>query len=146
MLGYYKDEEETAKVFTEDGWFRTGDVGYIADEKRLYITGRLKNLIIRSNGENISPEEIEKHFVEHPFVTEVMVYEENNKIVAECFPDKYYVKKNGIADSKVYFKKLVAQKNEVLSSEKAVQVIKLRSEPFPRTSSGKLIRKKVEFH
>lgn len=146
MLGYYKDEEETAKVFTEDGWFRTGDVGYITDEKRLYITGRLKNLIIRSNGENISPEEIEKQFVEHPFVTEVMVYEEKDKIVAECFPDKYYVKKNGIADSKVYFKKLVAQTNEVLSSEKAVQVIKLRSEPFPRTSSGKLIRKKVEFH
>ena len=146
MLGYYKDEEETAKVFTEDGWFRTGDIGYIAGENRLYITGRIKNLIIRSNGENVCPEEIEKQFTDHPFVSEVMVYEEKNKIVAEFYPDAHYAAENGITDNKAFIKSLVDKANQVLSSEKAVQVVKLRSEPFPRTASGKIIRRRVEFH
>ena len=146
MLGYYKDEEETAKVFTEDGWFRTGDTGYIADKNRLYITGRLKNLIIRSNGENVSPEEIERQLINDPLILEVMAYEESDRIVAEFFPDAHYAAENGITDCKAYIKKLVAKANEVLSCEKAVQVVKLRSDPFPRTSSGKLIRKRTVYN
>lgn len=62
MLGYYKMPEETAKMFTEDGWFRTGDIGYVTEDRQLFITGRVKNLIILSSGENVSPEAIEKKF------------------------------------------------------------------------------------
>ena len=145
MLGYYKDDEETAKVFTEDGWFRTGDLGYITSENRLYITGRIKNLIIRSNGENISPEEIERQFADHPLITEVMAYEENNKIVAEFYPDTVFASQNGITDINAYIRHLVDEANRVLSSEKEVQVVKLRDDPFPRTASGKIIRKTVNF-
>ena len=145
MLGYYKDEEETAKVITEDGWFRTGDLGYITPENRLYITGRIKNLIIRSNGENISPEEIENRFADHPLIVEVMAYEEKNKIVAEFYPNVCFAEQNGIADIKAYIENLVDEANRELSSEKEIQVVKLRDNPFPRTSSGKIIRKTVNF-
>ena len=53
MLGYYKMPEETAQMFTEDGWFRTGDIGYVTEDRQLFITGRVKNLIILSSGENV---------------------------------------------------------------------------------------------
>lgn len=56
MAGYYKDPEETAKSLTPDGWLRTGDLGYVDEENRLFLTGRKKNLIILSGGENVSPE------------------------------------------------------------------------------------------
>ena len=62
MKGYYKDPESTNGAFTEDGWLKTGDIGYIDDENYIFLTGRLKNLIILSNGENVSPEEIEEGF------------------------------------------------------------------------------------
>ena len=62
MAGYYKDPEETAKSLTPDGWLRTGDLGYVDEENRLFLTGRKKNLIILSGGENASPEELENKF------------------------------------------------------------------------------------
>src|SRR5699024_8301867 len=62
MMGYYKDPENTAQALTEDGWLRTGDIGYVDEEQFLYLTGRKKNLIILSNGENVAPEQIENMF------------------------------------------------------------------------------------
>lgn len=62
MMGYYKNPEETANSISEDGWLMTGDLGYKDDDGFLYITGRKNNLIILSNGENVSPEEIENQF------------------------------------------------------------------------------------
>ena len=73
MLGYFKDEEATAAAFTKDGYFKTGDYGRIDDEGFLYITGRLKNLIILSNGKNVYPEEIEQSLSAIPGVAEVVV-------------------------------------------------------------------------
>lgn len=62
MQGYYNMPEETANVLSEDGWFRTGDIGWIDDEKYLYLCGRAKNLIVTSGGKNVYPEEIENAF------------------------------------------------------------------------------------
>ena len=82
LQGYYKNEEATAAVFTEDGWFRTGDLGYIDEEGFLFIKGRLKNMIVGPSGENIYPEEIESVLNTHVFVSESVVTEEDGRLIA----------------------------------------------------------------
>ncbi|MBO5754664.1 MAG: AMP-binding protein, partial [Clostridia bacterium] len=73
MLGYYKNPEATAEVFTEDGWFRTGDIGYMDKKGYIFITGRKKNVIILSNGKNVFPEELEEHLSHNPDILESVV-------------------------------------------------------------------------
>ncbi|MBR4995682.1 MAG: AMP-binding protein [Alistipes sp.] len=82
MQGYYKNEADTAKVFTEDGWFRTGDLGYIDEDGFIFIKGRLKNMILGPSGENIYPEEIESVLNSHCFVSESVVTEQDGKLIA----------------------------------------------------------------
>ena len=82
MAGYYKDEEKTREVFTEDGWFKTGDLGFINKDNILYIKGRLKNMILGPNGENIYPEEIEAVLNRNPLVADSLVTRINNTLVA----------------------------------------------------------------
>ena len=82
MSGYYKNEEATRDAFTEDGWFRTGDLGYIAPDGWIFIKGRLKNMIVGPSGENIYPEDIEQVINSNPIVAESVVTEENGKLVA----------------------------------------------------------------
>jgi long-chain acyl-CoA synthetase len=87
MLGYYKNEEATAMAFTDDGWLRTGDLGTIDREKRIYIRGRSKTMILSSNGQNIYPEELESKLNTFPFVMESLVMERGGKLVAFVYPD-----------------------------------------------------------
>ncbi len=82
MKGYYKNEELTQSVFTNDGWFRTGDLGFMDKTQRLFFKGRLKNVIIGANGKNIYPEEIEAVVNRHRFVLESIVYEMKGKLIA----------------------------------------------------------------
>jgi long-chain acyl-CoA synthetase len=87
MLGYYKNEEATKAAFTDDGWLRTGDLGTIDKEKRIYIRGRNKTMILSSNGQNIYPEELESKLDNFPFVMESLVIERNGKLIALVYPD-----------------------------------------------------------
>lgn len=82
MKGYYKDEEQTRRVFTEDGWFRTGDLGIFDKDNYLYIKGRLKNMVLGPSGENIYPEEIEAVINNQSMVLESVVYEMRGKLIA----------------------------------------------------------------
>ncbi len=82
MKGYYKDEEKTAEVFTEDGWFKTGDLGFLNRKNILFIKGRLKNMILGPNGENIYPEEIEAVISRDPYVQDALVTRIGNTLVA----------------------------------------------------------------
>ena len=82
MQGYYKNPEETAKVFTSDGWFRTGDLGWLSPDGWLYIKGRLKNMIVGPSGENIYPEEIESVLNSHVFVADSLVTEKEGRLIA----------------------------------------------------------------
>ena len=82
MAGYYKNKEETAKVMTEDGFFKTGDLGYIDKDNYLFIRGRLKNMILGASGENIYPEEIEALINEYDYVDESIVYSEEGRLIA----------------------------------------------------------------
>lgn len=87
MKGYYKNEEATQATFTEDGWLKTGDMGTIDQEKRIFIRGRNKTMILGSNGQNIYPEELESKLNNMPFVLESLVIEKNRKIIAWVYPD-----------------------------------------------------------
>ncbi len=82
MRGYYKNEEATQEAFTADGWFRTGDLGTFAEDGRLFIMGRLKNMILGPSGENIYPEEIENVLNSHHYIAESIVTEKEGRLVA----------------------------------------------------------------
>jgi len=82
MQGYYRDPEQTRSVFTDDGWFRTGDLGYFDKHQRLFLKGRIKNVILGASGENIYPEEIESVINNYRGVIESLVLEQKGKLVA----------------------------------------------------------------
>jgi len=87
MLGYYKNEEATKEVLSEDGWMKTGDLGLIDAEGNLTIKGRSKNMLLGSSGQNIYPEEIEDKLNNLPYVAESLVVQQGNKLVGLVFPD-----------------------------------------------------------
>lgn len=82
MRGYYKNEEATADAFTEDGWFRTGDLGYIDEDGFIFIKGRLKNMIVGPGGENIYPEDIETVLNSHVCIADSIVTEQEGRLIA----------------------------------------------------------------
>jgi long-chain acyl-CoA synthetase len=87
MLGYYKNEEATRNAFTEDGWLRTGDLGTTDDQKRIFIKGRCKSMILSSSGQNIYPEELESKLNNLPYIMESVVIERDRRLIALVFPD-----------------------------------------------------------
>lgn len=110
MQGYYRNEETTKKVFTEDGWLITGDKGYIDKDGYLFIKGRSKNLIVGPSGENIYPEEIEFYLSQHPLVLESLVYEKDHRVVAKVFLDF-----DAIDKSYNYYEKDEASAGKIMS-------------------------------
>ncbi|MBR5087898.1 MAG: AMP-binding protein, partial [Ruminiclostridium sp.] len=139
MKGYYKNPEETANSLTEDGWLKTGDLGYADDEGWLYITGRKKNLIILSNGENVSPEAIEGKFAVFRAIKEIVVYEDNKLITAQIYPDPDYKSK----DIQAEIRKKVDEVNDCLRSEMRIVNIISRDHEFVKTASRKIIRARI---
>ena len=136
MIGYFKDESATVEAI-KDGWYYTGDLGRIDDEGFLYITGRKKNLIILSNGENVSPEELELLISRDNGVSEVVIYAENNLIVAEIFPTDNYL------NNKEYFDKAISEINRTLPPYKRINSIRLREVEFEKNTTKKILRYKV---
>ena len=106
MQGYYKMPEQTAETL-EDGWLKTGDLGYVDEDDFVYITGRRKNLIILANGENVSPEELENQLSRSALVKEILVREKDKVIEAEIFPDYEYAKKKHVKDIQGKLQELV---------------------------------------
>ncbi len=150
MLGYYKDPEATAAAIDEDGFFHTGDWGRLDEEGWIYITGRLKNIIILANGKNVYPEEIEYEIRNVPGVAEVVVYAGESKnekreiIVAEIFPDEEEIEKQGITDVKAYFTAEIKKINERMPTYKNVGHIKIRREEFIKNTSRKITRFSID--
>lgn len=143
MAGYYKDEEETKKAITSDGWLRTGDLGYV-DGNKLFITGRKKNLIILSNGENVSPEEIENKFAGYDFIAELLVYSEDGFITAEIFPNSDFCKDMSVEELDSLFREAVLEVNKKLVSAKTIHRMRIRDKEFEKTTSKKIIRNQSE--
>ena len=129
MKGYYKDPEETAKVI-EDGWLHTGDMGYCDENGYYYITGRKKNVIILSNGENVNPEEIEAKWGSCVHIPECMVYSDGKGICADVYTTN---REEAAAFIKAY--------NRNMPMYRQVYKVNYSSEPLEKTSTGKIKRK-----
>ena len=132
MLGYYKDPEATAEVIDADGWFHTGDLARMDEEGFYYITGRKKNLIILTSGENVSPEELEKKLALCPAITECIVKEKGQKICAVIYCPE---------DKQEEVRAFVIEVNRSLPLYKRISAVEFTAEPLPRNALGKLLRK-----
>ncbi|WP_075719929.1 AMP-binding protein [Roseburia sp. 499] len=139
MMGYYNMPEETAETL-QDGWLKTGDLGYVDEEGFIYLTGRKKNLIITPNGENVSPEELENKIGSNRLVQEILVRENEGVIEAEIFPDYEYAKKKKISDIEEALQKLIDEYNQGAPAYKRVYRMKVREVEFEKTTSKKIKR------
>lgn len=150
MLGYYENEEATKKVL-KDGWFYTGDLGYIDEEKFLYIAGRSKNMILTKNGENIYPEEIENILNDNDLIEESLVIGASNgkddvQVKAKIFPNIEAIKEylgNKIPtkeDISRVLTDVVKKANEKLPNFKHIKSFKIMDEDFERTTTNKVKR------
>ena len=142
--GYYKDPQRTAEAFTEDGWFRTGDLVRFDEDGFLYITGRINNLIILSNGENVSPESLEEPFYADPCVRDAMVKEDNlngSRVIAvEILPFMPAFDGKPWEEVESYMDALVKKINAGLPSTHRIMKVTVRKEDFKRTGSMKVAR------
>ena len=142
--GYYKDPARTAEAFTEDGWFRTGDLCRMDEEGFVYITGRIKNLIILPNGENVSPESLEEPFYADPCVRDAMVKEDDlngaQVIAIEILPFMPAFDGKPFEEVEAYMKALVDKVNATLPSTHQIRKVTVRTEDFKRTGSMKVAR------
>ncbi|MDO4949935.1 MAG: AMP-binding protein [Bacteroidales bacterium] len=131
--GYYKNEEATRAAFTDDGWFRTGDTGVIDKAGNVFIRGRLKSMLLSSNGQNIYPEEIESIIINQPFVLEAVVVMRNDKLVALCLLDQDAMRKNGVGQVEVV-NEIVRATNEQTDPYSKISAVEVRTEPFEKTA------------
>ena len=142
MIGYYKNETATKEVFTDDGWLRTGDIGTIDAEKRIYIRGRCKTMILSSNGQNIYPEELEAKLNNMPFVLESLVLEKNDKIVALVYPDYEQADSMGMSqeDLQVLMDHNCKEVNKLLAPYENIARIELFPTEFEKTPKKSIKR------
>lgn len=150
MLGYYKDEQATKDSFTDDGWFKTGDIGVMNKKGVLSITGRQKNLIILANGKNVHPEEIEEYMQANiPYIKEIVVSApsqsstDGSLITASVYLDPKFVNENGLENAKKMVEADIRQCNKQLAPYKRIHKTIVRETEFEKTTTLKIKRHKV---
>ncbi|MCQ2608700.1 MAG: AMP-binding protein [Bacteroidales bacterium] len=142
FAGYYKNEEATKAVFTEDGWLRTGDVGTLDEENILFLSGRCKNMILTSNGQNIFPEEIEVVLNAQPFVAESVVVQRDSQIHAIIVPNEAQIEEAGFDANAInaVMRENINNLNNIIPKYSSVNTFELRFEPFAKTPKGSIKR------
>lgn len=142
FAGYYKNPEATAKAFTADGWFKTGDLGLIDDERNLFLVGRCKSMILSTNGQNIFPEEIEVVLNELPYVAESIVVDRDSKIIALIVPDSDAAAHDNLNAETLneLMNKNIAHLNTKIPQYSQVAGFELHFEPFAKTPKGSIKR------
>lgn len=142
MKGYYKMEKETQETL-RDGWLHTGDKGYLDEDGYLYINGRVKNLIILSNGENISPEEIETKLALNDLIDEIVVTGEDNLLTARIYPEQTMTENMSKQEVQDALQGILNEYNKTQPTYKQLSRLVVRENPFFKNSSKKIIRHEV---
>ena len=142
MVGYYKNPEATAAAFTEDGFFRTGDLCCFDEDGWLYIKGRCKNMLLSASGQNVYPEEIEDKLNSIPFVVESLAVQRKNSIIALLVVDWAAAKSAGLTEDavKAQLRENVMKVNELLPAYSRVNDCEFRIEPFEKTPKQSIKR------
>jgi long-chain acyl-CoA synthetase len=151
MIGYYNNPEANADVFTDDGWFRTGDVGYLDNDGYIYITGRIKFVIVLENGKNVFPEEIEEYLDMIELISECCVIgrksEDGDEVIvtAVVYPD-YSKFPEGADDESVKeaIRKAINAMNKKLPTFKQIKAVEIRKTEFEKTTTKKIKRQLVK--
>ncbi len=150
MKGYWKRAEATASVL-RDGWFHTGDLGYFDAHRNLFLTGRMKEVIVLSNGKNIYPEEIEAHYLKSPYVKELAVLglegnpgEGRDRLYAVIVPDFEVLRQRKIVNAKEVIRFDIENLSQQIASTKRIASYEVWQEDLPRTSTRKIKRFEVE--
>ena len=140
MMGYYKNEEATKAVFTEDGWMRTGDLGRLDRKKNIYIKGRCKTMFLGASGQNIYPEEIEDKLNNQEAVGESLIVEREGKLVALVFPDETLTKRMSLDEIQAIMKANLQKLNSLIPSYSKVSNIEVQDKPFEKTPKRSIKR------
>jgi len=142
MLGYYKNEEATKEVLDKNGWYHTGDLGTMSADGHLFLRGRIKNMLLGSNGQNVYPEEIEDKLNSMSMVSECIVVQRGDKIVGLVYPDFDEAKEMGFSQSDL--QEIMEQNrlelNNMLPSFCHLSAIELRDEEFAKTPKKSIKR------
>jgi long-chain acyl-CoA synthetase len=157
MRGYYRMPEETAEVFTDDGFFRTGDVGYLDRDNYLYLTGRAKNLIVTEGGKNVYPEELEDAFQLYNEIEQIMIrgftldkHTPGERIEALIYPNLELFEEDlrdedeGEHRIRARIEAIVAEVNTRLHSYQKIERVTILNEPMEMTTTKKIRRHVVE--
>ena len=140
MLGYYKNEEATKQVIDENGWYHTGDLGTMDKSGHIFIRGRIKNMLLGSNGQNVYPEEIEDKLSSMPMVSECIVVQRGDKLVALVYPDKDEL----VSFTREELEGIMDQNRQELNKQLPVycriQAIELQEEEFAKTPKKSIKR------
>ena len=142
FLGYFKNEDATNEVFTEDGWFKTGDMGILDEDGSLFIKGRTKCMILGPSGQNIYPEEVETVVNSQPYVVDSLVIEDDGGLTALIYPDFQQGEKEGMSQEAMvkYMEGTLAELNTILPNYARLKKIEVMSEDFERTPKKSIKR------
>jgi long-chain acyl-CoA synthetase len=149
MIGYYRMPEETDRVL-RDGWYYTGDYGFLGENDWLYVTGRKHSIIVTKTGKNIFPEELEFELAKHPYIAELMIYGSEDKVKGgravsvQIIPDHETItsERGELKDDEIerLMREIVKEFNETLPNYKRIRIVEIRKTEFVRTATKKLMR------
>ena len=149
--GYYKDEKNTKELFSEDGYLRTGDLGYVDSENYVYLKGRKKNIIVTEGGKNVFPEEIEDMFQLYSQVEQILIrgFQQKKDVPCECieaviYPSKDYYKDKSSEEIRKDIERIISDVNKDLSGYKKIEKLTILDEPMEETTTRKIKRGTVK--
>ena len=142
MLGYYKNEEATRQVLDEDGWYHTGDQGILSSDGHLFIKGRIKNMLLGANGQNVYPEEIEDKLNSMALVAECIIVQRGEKLVALVYPDHDEAESMDFSgdDVKAIMEQNRQELNNILPAYCKISAIEIHEEEFAKTPKKSIKR------